>query len=166
MLQALHWENMRGIRIYHRGEMSAGKGREGRGISASQILGPLIHLYFWHLFSFGVIVYRSAYCAGKIATQNDITNAHLIVQTYMVTRYNNVKNYIVVFFVLLALWENQRQQLKQLQRLWRWMHSICEQTCVCVHCSAVHRAVLKPPTPTLRCLPIALIASIINSASS
>ena len=46
MLQALHWENMRGIRIYHRGEMSAGKGREGRGISATQILGPLIHLYF------------------------------------------------------------------------------------------------------------------------
>ena len=28
----------------------------------------------------------------KIATQNNITNAHSIVQTYMVTRYNNVKH--------------------------------------------------------------------------
>ena len=49
-------------------------------------------IYFWHLFPFGVNVYRSAYCAGQIATQNNITNAHSIVQTYMVTKYNNVKH--------------------------------------------------------------------------
>ena len=52
-----HWEKIRGIRIYHRREMASGKGREGRGICATQEVGLLMHL----------MCFNCAYLAKKLS---------------------------------------------------------------------------------------------------
>ena len=46
LLQALQWENMRGVRIDHHREMPAGKQKMSTGICATQIVAPLIPLIF------------------------------------------------------------------------------------------------------------------------